>query len=115
MHILYVVMHNRESICLILYCFLKGDVILPNREEMWKDVTTKLDAMRKRYVNRPRHTIQVDYIDYMDELSKLNGNYPHLGINYFCSNDIIALSLPQTNKITVIVKGYVSNYEVLLR
>lgn len=65
MHILYVVMHNRESICLILYCFLKGDVILPNREEMWKDVTTKLDAMRKRYVNRPRHTIQVDYIDYI--------------------------------------------------
>ncbi|XP_078332584.1 flavin-containing monooxygenase 5-like isoform X2 [Crassostrea virginica] len=58
---------------------IKGDVILPNREEMWKDVTTKLDAMRKRYVNRPRHTIQVDYIDYMDELSKLNGNYPHLG------------------------------------
>jgi dimethylaniline monooxygenase (N-oxide forming) len=59
---------------------MKGDVALPSREEMWKDVHAKLDAMKKRYVESPRHTIQVDYIDHMDELSALNGNYPYSGI-----------------------------------
>ncbi|XP_048730177.2 flavin-containing monooxygenase 5-like isoform X2 [Ostrea edulis] len=58
---------------------VKGDVVLPGKEEMWKDVGKKLNALRKRFVESPRHTIQVDFIDFMDELSKLNGNYPHLG------------------------------------
>ncbi|XP_055998310.1 flavin-containing monooxygenase 5-like isoform X2 [Ostrea edulis] len=58
---------------------VKGDVTLPSRDEMWKDVRTKLDAMRKQFVASPRHTIQVDYVKHMDELSILNGNYPYLG------------------------------------
>jgi hypothetical protein len=62
---------------------IKGDVTLPSREEMWKDVRSKLDAMRKQYVESPRHTIQVHYIDHMDDLAALNGNYPYLGTCIF--------------------------------
>ncbi|XP_061182954.1 flavin-containing monooxygenase 5-like [Saccostrea echinata] len=58
---------------------VKGDVLLPSRQEMWDNIRMKLDAMQKQFVQSPRHTIQVDYINFMDELSKLNGNYPYLG------------------------------------
>lgn len=49
----------------------------------------KLDAMHKQYIDRPRHTILVDYVDHMDELSKLNGNYPELGkYNWYHSSKL---------------------------
>ena len=37
---------------------------------MERDIDRKFDAMRKRYVASKRHTIQVDYDDYMAELRK---------------------------------------------
>ncbi|XP_052092344.1 flavin-containing monooxygenase 5-like [Mytilus californianus] len=56
----------------------KGDVLLPSKEEMWKDIHEKVEAMRKRYIAGTRHTIQVDWIDYMDELAVLNKCLPDL-------------------------------------
>jgi uncharacterized protein VirK/YbjX len=35
---------------------------------MEHDISTKQQAMRRRYVTSKRHTIQVDYDDYMKEL-----------------------------------------------
>ena len=43
---------------------------LPDRDTMEHDIDRKLDAMRKRYVASKRHTIQVDYDDYMHEMTK---------------------------------------------
>jgi dimethylaniline monooxygenase (N-oxide forming) len=49
---------------------LTGTYALPPQAEMERDIDRKLDAMRKRYVASKRHTIQVDYDDYMEELRK---------------------------------------------
>ena len=47
---------------------------------MEADIAAKEIAMSHRYVKSKRHTIQVDYIPFMDELAELNGNKPNLGI-----------------------------------
>jgi dimethylaniline monooxygenase (N-oxide forming) len=49
---------------------LTGAYALPGHGEMERDIDRKLDAMRRRYVASKRHTIQVDYDDYMRELAK---------------------------------------------
>ena len=46
---------------------------------MWEDIRLKEAAMAKRYVKTQRHTIQVDYINFMDELAELNGCKPDVG------------------------------------
>ncbi|KAK3088513.1 hypothetical protein FSP39_020041 [Pinctada imbricata] len=56
----------------------QGDVKLPTSQEMWDDIHFKSDAMAKRYVKSQRHTIQVDYVDYMDEIAEIGGNKPDL-------------------------------------
>jgi cation diffusion facilitator CzcD-associated flavoprotein CzcO len=49
---------------------LTGSYSLPEPDAMERDIDKKLEAMRKRYVASKRHTIQVDYDDYMRELTK---------------------------------------------
>jgi dimethylaniline monooxygenase (N-oxide forming) len=41
-------------------------------------ITTTTAPIKERYVQTQRHTIQVDYIEYMDELAELNGCLPNL-------------------------------------
>ncbi|XP_026581333.1 dimethylaniline monooxygenase [N-oxide-forming] 5-like [Pseudonaja textilis] len=45
---------------------------------MISDITFKKFSMAKRYVKSQRHTIQVDFIDYMDELASLIGVKPSI-------------------------------------
>ncbi|XP_034780333.2 flavin-containing monooxygenase 5-like [Acipenser ruthenus] len=52
---------------------------LPLEKTMLKDIENKKKAMAKRYVLSQRHTIQVDYIRYMDELAAQLGVRPRLG------------------------------------
>ena len=52
---------------------------LPSASQMWEDIRYKEAAMAKRYVKSQRHTIQVDYVDFMDELAELNGCKPDFG------------------------------------
>ena len=47
---------------------LTGSYAPPALGKMQKDIDHKREAMRKRYVASKRHTIQVDYDDYMKEL-----------------------------------------------
>ena len=56
----------------------QGKVHLPSHDEMMADIRFKQAAMKQRYVQTQRHTIQVDYVDYMDELATLNGTLPDL-------------------------------------
>ena len=58
--------------------YLQGDQKLPSREEMWQDINRKSDEMSKRYFQTRRHTIQVDYIPFMDELAEQLGCKPDL-------------------------------------
>ena len=43
------------------------------------DIKTKRDAMAKRYVESSRHTIQVDWVPFMDEIADMIGCQPNLG------------------------------------
>lgn len=52
---------------------------MPSEEEMWKDIAQKKLEMSMRYVATQRHTIQVDYVTFMDELAQLAGCRPNLG------------------------------------
>jgi len=45
---------------------------------MMTDIQSKVTEMKEKYVQTQRHTIQVDYIEYMDELAELNGCLPNL-------------------------------------
>uniref|UniRef100_A0A3Q3W608 Flavin-containing monooxygenase n=1 Tax=Mola mola TaxID=94237 RepID=A0A3Q3W608_MOLML len=55
----------------------KGSVKLPSVAAMYKDIQYKKEKMAKRYVTCQRHTIQVDYINYMDEIAELVGVRPN--------------------------------------
>jgi dimethylaniline monooxygenase (N-oxide forming) len=50
--------------------YLVGDYAPPTREQMLADVEVEREAMDARYVASKRHTIQVDYEDYMYALEK---------------------------------------------
>ena len=51
---------------------------LPDRADMMEEIQQKKQAMAARYVKTQRHTIQVDWIPFMDELSELVGSRPDL-------------------------------------
>lgn len=49
---------------------VNGEISLPPVDEMQRGVEKYKEGLKKRYISSPRHTIQVDYLDYMDTLSK---------------------------------------------
>lgn len=59
---------------------------------MYDDIAAKEAAMASRYVESRRHTIQVDYIDYMDELAEIFGAKPS-AMDYLTKDPTLALSL----------------------
>ncbi|XP_060686138.1 flavin-containing monooxygenase 5-like [Hemiscyllium ocellatum] len=61
----------------------KGLAKLPSVDIMMADITEKKKKMAERYVNSQRHTIQVDYIPYMDELAMQIGVKPNLKELFF--------------------------------
>ncbi|KAK3720246.1 hypothetical protein RRG08_007868 [Elysia crispata] len=56
----------------------KGEVKLPSPAKMKRDFLSHDAAIRTRYVDTPRHTFQVDWLPYMDELAGLTGCKPNL-------------------------------------
>ncbi|XP_033110406.1 dimethylaniline monooxygenase [N-oxide-forming] 5-like [Anneissia japonica] len=56
----------------------KGAVKAPSQFSMQKDIVLKKEVMEKRYVKSQRHTLQVDWIPYMDEIASEFGVKPNL-------------------------------------
>lgn len=56
----------------------KGCIKLPSTAAMLKDIECKEETMARRYVSSSRHTIQVDYLPYMDEIAELVGVRPNI-------------------------------------
>lgn len=56
----------------------KGCIKLPTLDGMQRDIKSKQEAMARRYVSSQRHTIQVDFINYMDEIADLVGVQPRI-------------------------------------
>src|SRR5205085_11813402 len=50
--------------------YLRGEYHLPARPALLQDIEDETAAMRKRYVASKRHTIQVDFDDYLHALGK---------------------------------------------
>ena len=50
--------------------YLRGEYALPPRPALLQDIEDETAAMRKRYVASKRHTIQVDFDDYLHALAK---------------------------------------------
>ena len=76
----------------VFYDVLTGRTKLPNKENMMKEITHKRKLIRRRYVDSPRHTIQVDYILYMDELAGLIGCRPDF-FKVFLNDPALALKI----------------------
>ena len=49
---------------------LDGEVVLPDRGTMKRRIREDLEAMNERYTDSPRHTIQVDFWDYVHRLER---------------------------------------------
>jgi cation diffusion facilitator CzcD-associated flavoprotein CzcO len=49
---------------------LTGRYVLPARAELLADIAREREALRRRYVNSRRHTMQVDYDDYLFALRR---------------------------------------------
>jgi dimethylaniline monooxygenase (N-oxide forming) len=49
---------------------LRGEYMRPSRAEMLRDITAENEAMRRRYVASKRHTIQIDFDDYLRDLER---------------------------------------------
>uniref|UniRef100_A0A1I7XJR1 Flavin-containing monooxygenase n=1 Tax=Heterorhabditis bacteriophora TaxID=37862 RepID=A0A1I7XJR1_HETBA len=76
----------------LFYENLSGNCKIPEKKEMQKSIEEKKQVMSKRYVKSRRHTIQVDYINYMDELAALVGCLPNMK-DLFMSDPILALKV----------------------
>ncbi|XP_072293924.1 flavin-containing monooxygenase 5-like [Eucyclogobius newberryi] len=83
----------------------KGLVKLPSTSAMQRDIKCKEDTMCKRYVASQRHTIQVDYIDYMDEIASQFGAMPNF----------LKLVLTDPRLWSQVVFGPVTPYQYRLR
>ncbi|NWQ77063.1 FMO5 monooxygenase, partial [Columbina picui] len=70
----------------------KGLQDLPPPADMLADITQTKEKMAKRYVRSQRHTIQVDYIPYMDELACQVGVKPNL-LTLFLTDPKLALEV----------------------
>ncbi|MEA2646892.1 MAG: hypothetical protein QOE92_1975, partial [Chloroflexota bacterium] len=53
--------------------YLSGDYALPPPSGMLRDIEKEREAMFRRYVRSKRHTMQVDFDDYMWELARERG------------------------------------------
>ncbi|XP_028301280.1 dimethylaniline monooxygenase [N-oxide-forming] 5-like [Gouania willdenowi] len=56
----------------------KGCAKLPSTAAMLQDIQYKEKAMAQRYVTSSRHTIQVDFVPYMDEIADMIGVRPKI-------------------------------------
>ena len=55
----------------------QGTVALPSHDEMVEDISAKEKVLAAKYVNSIRHTIQVEWVPYMDELATFIGCKPN--------------------------------------
>ncbi|CAI5448655.1 unnamed protein product [Caenorhabditis angaria] len=68
------IMPVSEQQARVFYANLVSDNnIIPRKSDMEESVHNKKSAMAAQFVKSRRHTIQVDYIPYMDELAELIG------------------------------------------
>ncbi|KAM9324557.1 flavin-containing monooxygenase 5-like [Gastrophryne carolinensis] len=83
------IMPISELQCRLATRVFNGKKKLPCITVMKKEIQTKKEAMSRRYVDSQRHTIQVDYVEYMDELAESLGVKPNL-MELLCTDPKLA-------------------------
>ncbi|KAL6722866.1 hypothetical protein Aduo_017944 [Ancylostoma duodenale] len=71
---------------------LTGKIKLPSKEKMERDIKRKHEIIAKEFIVSRRHTIQVYYVEIMDELARLLGCKPRVLSRFFC-DPILAKAL----------------------
>ncbi|KAF8355020.1 hypothetical protein PRIPAC_96643, partial [Pristionchus pacificus] len=71
----------------VFLAVLSGESKLPSKAIREEHINTTRREMKKRYLSSRRHTIQVDYLPYMDELAQLIGCTPPTWYNHLLSFD----------------------------
>lgn len=61
---------------------MQGDVTLPNKDAMLKDIQDKRDVMSERFVQSARHTLEIDVIPFSDEIAAMVGCKPDISMLY---------------------------------
>uniref|UniRef100_F1L2K1 Flavin-containing monooxygenase n=1 Tax=Ascaris suum TaxID=6253 RepID=F1L2K1_ASCSU len=69
-----------------------GQIKLPSKTEMLADIEYKRELRMKRYYKSTKHTLQVDYMKYMDEVAELIGCKPNIW-KYVLTDPLFALQL----------------------
>uniref|UniRef100_F1L896 Flavin-containing monooxygenase n=1 Tax=Ascaris suum TaxID=6253 RepID=F1L896_ASCSU len=72
------IMPISEMQCRVFCEVISRRVTLPDANKMQKNIDKKRKDMAKEFIPRRRHTIQVYYVSYMDELAKLIDVKPKL-------------------------------------
>ncbi|XP_075689578.1 flavin-containing monooxygenase 5-like isoform X1 [Rhinoderma darwinii] len=67
----------------------KGLCKVPSAESMIQEISMTKGEMARRYVKSPRHTIQVDFMEYMDEIASQFGAKPSL-LQYWITDPKLA-------------------------
>ena len=49
---------------------LRGELALPNKDALWREIDSTQIAIRKRYIASRRHTIEVDFFPYKERLKR---------------------------------------------
>ncbi|KAM4641596.1 flavin-containing monooxygenase 5-like [Discoglossus pictus] len=70
----------------------KGLSTLPSTQDMLSDIAHKQKELANRYVESPRHTIQVDFMEYLDELACQIGAKPSV-LRYLITDPKLAHEL----------------------
>lgn len=86
------IMPISELQCRVFCQVMSGGAKLPSKTIMEMDITAKETEMAERYVTSRRHTIQVDYIQYMDELAEMIGVRPQIS-KYWIKDPKLAWTL----------------------
>ncbi|CAF3519533.1 unnamed protein product, partial [Rotaria sp. Silwood2] len=55
-----------------------GELKLPSRLKMDEDIDEKIHQMSQRYAASPRHTLEVDHVDFCNELAEQAGCRPNI-------------------------------------
>lgn len=69
-----------------------GNCKLPSKDDMIFDIKKKKDDMLKRYYPGSKHTMQVDWVPFMDEIASQFGAKPNLW-KYFFTDPVLWASL----------------------
>ncbi|KAL3990195.1 Flavin-binding monooxygenase-like family protein [Acanthocheilonema viteae] len=76
-----------------LYCeVFIGHCKLPDKNEMKKDIERKKMVLAKKFVKSRRHTLEIEYASYMDELAEMFGAKPNL-LKYLFTDPRLAFTL----------------------